>query len=81
MAIQYSHNCMNCKNLMENNYCSVHQVMVSGRYTCEKFNMKDEFLSDRNCTNCKKYETSDCAHPDKAAPGMLCRSWTPNAVN
>lgn len=79
MAIQYSNNCTNCEHLMEGNLCGKHQVLVSGRYTCNQFSMKAEFRNDRSCTNCDRFETSTCAHPTKAAPEMMCRSWTPQA--
>ncbi len=79
MAIHYSNNCLNCEHLMESNLCGKHQVLVSGRYTCNHFSMRPEFQNDRSCSNCNRYETSSCAHPSKAAPEMMCRSWTPKA--
>ncbi|WP_127846437.1 hypothetical protein [Psychroflexus aestuariivivens] len=81
MAIRHANNCSNCENLVENSFCSKHKVMVSARYTCDQFNMKVEFKNERNCTNCAKHDTSSCAHPQKAAPGMLCASWAPQAIS
>lgn len=79
MAIRYANNCSNCEHLMEGSLCGKHQVMVSGRYTCNKFSMMSELENERSCTNCSKFSTSSCAHPSKASPGMMCVSWSPQA--
>ena len=77
MAIHYSNNCSNCEHLLAGNMCEIHEVYVSGRFTCDKFDMKTEFQNSRSCSTCSKYDTSSCAHPEKASPEMLCRSWAP----
>jgi hypothetical protein len=79
MAIRFANNCSNCVNLVENAFCSKHEVLVSQKYTCDQFDMKAELKNERSCVNCNKHETSSCAHPSKAAPGMLCSSWAPSA--
>ena len=79
MAIRFANNCSNCKNLIEKTFCSKHEVLVSQKYTCDLFDMKAELKNERNCDNCKKQGTVTCAHPSKAAPGMLCASWAPTA--
>lgn len=79
MAIRFANNCSNCVNLVENAFCSKHEVLVSQKYTCDQFDMKAELKNERSCTNCNKHEASSCAHPSKAAPGMLCSSWAPSA--
>lgn len=79
MAIHYANNCSNCEHLTDEKLCTKHQVLVSGRYTCDQFSMRAEFRNDRSCSNCNRFNTSTCAHPAKAAPEMMCRSWTPQA--
>ena len=79
MAIRFANNCSNCKNLIENTFCSKHEVLVSQKYTCDQFDMRMELKNERSCSNCHKHETSSCSHPTKAAPGMLCASWAPSA--
>lgn len=79
MAIRLAHNCVNCDNLGEGNVCDVHKVMVNTHYTCDSFEMKAALKNDRNCGSCVRYEESDCANPAKAAPGMLCGAWAPQA--
>ncbi|UZO82341.1 hypothetical protein NBT05_07655 [Aquimarina sp. ERC-38] len=77
MAIRLGNSCENCENLNENSTCRVHGVKVSSSYTCDSFDMKLSLKDDRNCVTCVRYETSDCANPQKAAPGMLCSHWAP----
>lgn len=77
MSIRLANNCNNCENLMEGSVCKVHGVKVSNSYTCDSFDMKAALKDDRNCVTCVRYETSDCANPAKAAPGMLCSHWAP----
>ncbi|MDT7829766.1 hypothetical protein RQM65_13915 [Pricia sp. S334] len=77
MSIRLANNCSNCENLMEGSVCKVHGVKVSNSYTCDSFDMKAALKDDRNCVTCVRYETSDCANPQKAAPGMLCSHWAP----
>lgn len=79
MAIKLAHNCINCDQLKDDNYCNKHQVNVNSAYTCDSFEMKAALKDDRNCVTCKRYEESDCANPKTAAPGMLCASWAPQA--
>lgn len=79
MAIRLANNCENCENLDSKNVCKKHGVIVNNRYTCDHFEMKASLLDDRNCITCMRYETTNCANPTKAAPGMLCASWAPQA--
>lgn len=79
MAIRLANNCENCENLSSNNMCSKHHVQVNNRYTCDSFEMKAAFKDDRNCVTCMRFEADNCANPSKAAPGMLCASWAPQA--
>ena len=79
MAIRLANNCENCENLAPNNTCSKHHVQVNNRYTCDSFEMKASLKDDRNCITCMRYEGDNCANPTKAAPGMLCASWAPQA--
>jgi hypothetical protein len=43
--------------------------------------MKAQLQDDRHCVTCARYEETDCANPDKAAPGMLCAAWAPQQAN
>ena len=79
MAIRLSSNCTNCEHLGKNKMCQVHQVNVSGNYTCDQFEMKMKLVQDRNCTSCNRYQETDCLNPTHAAPGMLCGGWVPRA--
>lgn len=81
MSIRLANNCSNCDNMMEGGVCRVHGVKVSNSYTCDSFDMKAALKDDRNCVTCVRYETSDCANPQKAAPGMLCSHWAPLNAN
>ena len=78
MAIKLAHNCSNCSQFTEGNYCSKHKVHISAKYTCDSFEMRAALKDERNCVSCTHYEESDCANPSKAAPGMLCASWAPH---
>ncbi len=77
MAIRLGNTCANCDNLMKQNLCAVHKVMVSKIYTCDRFVMKASLKDDRNCVTCARYNENDCANPEKASPGMLCAHWAP----
>ena len=77
MAIRLSTTCLNCSNLRNDSTCDIHEVKVSSNYTCDHFQMRSELDYDRQCT---RHGKDDCAHPEKAAPGMLCTSWAPASV-
>ncbi len=79
MAIRLSSNCSNCAELTPAAECNVHKVKVNANYTCDSFALKNDLAVDRQCTSCTRHNTDSCAHPDKAAPGMLCSSWAPVA--
>ncbi len=79
MAIKLAHNCINCEQLQDGNFCKKHKVTVGEQYTCDSFNMKAAILDERNCLTCARYEETSCANPEKAAPAMLCASWAPQA--
>ena len=80
MAIRIGNSCVNCENLSANEICGIHKVKVSNSYTCDSFEMKAALKDDRNCVTCVRFETSDCANPQKAAPGMLCSHWAPQSA-
>lgn len=77
MSIRIGNSCINCDNLTSDNHCKKHGVKVAKNYTCDSFNMKAELKNDPNCSNCARYEQSECANPSKAAPSMLCSHWAP----
>lgn len=80
MAIRLANNCANCTNFSPEFTCMHHKVKVTEKHTCDHFNMQDALKNNQSCSTCSKYETSNCAHPDKAMPEMLCGSWAPNAA-
>lgn len=77
MAIRLSHSCANCSALNPSMQCKVHDVKVTTHYTCDSFAKKMDFDKARECSSCARFEAASCAHPQKAAAGMLCSSWTP----
>ncbi len=79
MAIRLGNTCENCENKMSDNLCKVHGVKVNSHYTCDQFEMKAALISERDCTTCVRFENEDCANPTKAAPGMMCSVWAPQA--
>lgn len=66
---------------MKGEVCAIHKVMVNNHYTCDSFEMKSQLKDDRNCVTCVRYNESDCANPEKAAPGMLCAAWAPQRAD
>lgn len=66
---------------MEGNVCKVHCVNVSHSYTCDSFEMIATLKDEPNCVTYVRYETSDCANPQKATPGMLGSHWAPQNAN
>ncbi len=80
MAIRMGNNCVNCKNANDAMQCKIHEVKVSANYTCDQFDMKAEIQNERNCLTCLRFEGPTCAHPQKAAEGMLCSSWAPDTA-
>ena len=54
--IKISNSCINCKNVTNENNCTVHNLVVSASNTCESFNL-DEGISQVNIQN--KYLKAD----------------------
>lgn len=77
MSIRKANNCNNCDNFNEDGFCSVHDVEVSANYVCDNFEMKASLKNEDDCTNCARFNKSDCANPEKVAPGMMCKQWAP----
>lgn len=77
MSIRLGNSCINCENLLVNKQCAVHGVQVDTNYTCDSFSMKAALKDDPNCVTCARYQGPTCAHPQKAAPAMLCAHWAP----
>lgn len=80
MAIRLGHSCANCKNFINQEFCSEHQTAVSTRHTCDSFEMLATLKNDPNCLTCSRYEGPTCAYPQKAAPNMLCSQWAPQSA-
>jgi hypothetical protein len=79
MPIRLATNCGHCSALAPSNHCKVHDIKVNEQYTCDRFSMMPKFDAARHCSNCSRFKTDSCAHPNKAAEGMLCASWAPQA--
>jgi len=79
MSIRLASNCSHCESLSTENMCSVHKLKVNENYTCDRFSLIFKLDLDRDCNNCLRNNTDSCAHPQKAAEGMLCSSWAPQA--
>lgn len=79
MPIRISSSCTNCEALSAGSHCQVHDVQVNEHYTCDQFSLKAQLSAQRQCKNCARFKTQSCAHPNKAAEGMLCASWAPQA--
>ncbi|AOW19649.1 hypothetical protein [Urechidicola croceus] len=79
MSVRLSNNCTNCSNL-SGGLCTLHEISVSERHTCDSFSMLPNLKNMLDCTSCSRYESANCAHPDKASAGMLCASWAPQAI-
>ena len=77
MSIRIGNSCVNCQSLTAKEVCKVHAVKVSDNYTCDSFEMKASLKNDPNCSSCARFESSNCANPQKATPGMLCSQWAP----
>lgn len=78
MSIRLGNSCINCEKYNDG-FCSYHKTTVGSSYTCDTFEMKGALKNDPNCVTCSRYQQPDCANPQKAAPGMLCNHWAPQA--
>jgi len=79
MPIRLANNCAHCEALSASNHCQVHDIKVNKHYTCDRFSLKPRLNGARHCGNCARHHSESCAHPKKAAEGMLCASWAPQA--
>ncbi|THD65841.1 hypothetical protein E7Z59_14775 [Robertkochia marina] len=80
MAIRLASNCTNCSNLKNDSLCTLHNIPVTGRHTCDSFMMRAEVKNVMQCLTCIRYHKEDCPHPKQAAPEMLCADWAPKAT-
>lgn len=80
MNVRLANNCVNCKSLTSTSICNQHQITVTAKHTCDSFSMSASLKNQMDCTNCVKYNKSNCSHPAKAAADMLCSSWAPAEV-
>lgn len=79
MPIRLASSCTHCESLKEGNVCAVHDIKVNANYVCDRFSLMPNLDGARHCGNCSRHHTDACAHPKKAAEGMLCSSWAPQA--
>ena len=79
MSIRLSSSCSHCEALSEKSICMVHEVKVNENYVCDKFSLQSQLINLRHCKTCARYQSESCTHPLKAAEGMLCSSWAPQA--
>ncbi|MEM0940988.1 MAG: hypothetical protein AAGI25_14550 [Bacteroidota bacterium] len=75
--IRISTSCANCIELSDLSICDVHKVAVDEHYTCERFEIKNQYNLERQCNNCSRNGKDTCAHPESKAIGMLCENWSP----
>ena len=79
MPIRIASNCSHCESLQSSNICGIHKIKVNENYTCDRFSLTPSLNQERQCGNCARHQTDSCAHPEKAAEGMMCASWAPQA--
>lgn len=79
MPIRLASNCAHCESLNAGNMCGIHNIKVTENYTCDRFALVPKLEGSRQCGNCARHNTDSCAHPEKAAEGMMCSSWAPQA--
>ena len=79
MPIRLASNCTHCESLETTNFCSFHNIKVNANYTCDRFSLVPKLDHERQCSNCARHQTDSCAHPEKAAEGMMCSSYAPQA--
>ena len=73
--VQTVQGCVSCANLQPSFFCSVNKKEVELYNTCESHEMEIKITTGSNCGNCSKFNTGACAHPQMAAPKLLCFSW------
>ncbi len=39
--LSISNSCVNCKNMNEQNKCSLHEILVNEKYTCDGFSLNE----------------------------------------
>lgn len=79
MPIRLASSCTHCEALSDKSHCLVHDIKVNENYVCDRFSLKAHLSTERHCGSCARYKGDSCAHPHKAAEGMLCASWAPQA--
>jgi hypothetical protein len=79
MAIRLANSCAHCEALSAQHQCKVHDIKVDENYVCDHFSFNPSLSTVRHCGSCARHKTDTCAHPQKAAQGMLCSSWAPQA--
>ena len=81
MSIRLSNSCPNCDHFTNDGFCRHHKTEVSAKHTCDSFDMSAKIKDSEQCGNCTKYGSLNCAHPNKAALGMLCAAYAPGGVS
>jgi len=79
MDIRLVDGCVNCGNL-EGTMCSVHQTLVNIQQTCDSFDMQPTKFKEVDCMSCIKRNSPDCPHQANASQGMMCSSYSPEAM-
>ncbi|MXV38761.1 hypothetical protein GO491_08785 [Flavobacteriaceae bacterium Ap0902] len=81
MSIRLVNGCVNCQNLTNNHFCTVHDAKVEEAYTCDEFDMRVSLKDEVECGTCYKFHTPECPRQEHAAVGMLCNEYAPKAVS
>lgn len=79
MSIHLGNSCKNCEKFNDG-FCMLHRTAVGAAHTCDSFELRAALKDHPNCANCSRYESPDCAKPQKATPEMLCTHWAPRAT-
>lgn len=80
MNVQLAKCCGNCENFINGQVCAIQEIVVSENQVCEAYQFKAVLHRDDDCLKCVKFQTNNCAHPQKASEGILCSVWYPRTV-
>ncbi len=81
MKISLASCCANCEHFLNGQLCGVQEVVVSENQVCEAYEFKAVLHREDDCLKCSKFQTNNCAHPQKASEGIMCTVWYPRAAS
>ncbi len=80
MNVKLANCCGNCEHFINGQICAVQEIVVSENQVCEAYQFKAVLHRDDDCLKCVKFQTNNCAHPQKASEGILCSVWYPRTA-